>query len=198
MGQHVEFEWDSRDLKFWRGSVFDKSIERAMKLAGNKTIRSLQDKSVEHVTSRKSLKEADVRDGLPLIKPGRKAVLRDMSWAEDVSGEPMPLSRFPFYQSAAGIVVSVNKGSVTRIKSAFVARMPTNSSKQALGHLGIFKRRTKERFPIQELWTSRISDVMQDAGVIPKLEAKAIEELAVAFKRGLAREMKKLRRAGEI
>lgn len=198
MGGHVEFEWDSRDLKFWRGTVFDKSIERAMKMAGNKVIKSLQDKSVEHVVSRKNLQETDVREGLPLIKPGRKAVLRDMVWREDISGEPMPLSRFPFYSSPAGIVVSVNKGSVTRIKSAFVARMPKNNQKQDHGHLGIFKRRSKDRFPIQELWTSRLSDVMSDAGVIPKMESSAIEQLAVGFERGLARELRKLRRSGEI
>lgn len=198
MGAIVDFEWDSRDLAFWRGNVFDKSITRAMKMAGNKAIKTMQAESIQHITGRKSLKADDVIEDLPIVLPGRKAVLREMAWEEKVSGTPMPVAKFPFFQASHGVTVSINRGKSTQIAHAFQARMKNN-------HLGVFLRSGKfgrrgnpklER--IQELWTSRISDVMQDAGVIDRIQEGALRQLSTAFDKGLEREIQKLRRKGEL
>ena len=198
MGAITQFTWDSRDLAMWRNNATEKALARAFSSCGGKALKVMQDASIKHVVSRKNLKEADVRDGLPLIKPSRKEVLREMQWAEDVSGEPMPLSRFPFFQSAHGITVAVNRGSTTAIKSAFAAKMSS-------GHLGIFKRSGKfgrnenpKLEKIQELWTSRISDVMQDAGAIPEVQTAAHSAFAKAFEKAIVREMKKMRKSGDL
>lgn len=188
----ISFEWDSRDLKFWRGKHMEGALARALRLAGNQAIRVAQKESTEHVTSRKHLSEKTVEEGLPLVVPGRKAALRDLAWRLKMSGEPMPLSRFPFIVTRTGISARVNRGQGTkRIKSAFASRM-------ASGHLGIFRRRGKASLPIDELWTSRISDVMSDAGALPKVERQAMNRFDSAFARGLDRELRKARGKGVV
>ena len=186
MSAAIEFVWDSRDLEIWRGGKVEGALVRALRLAGNQALRGMQKDSVAHVIERKRMRPDDVAKGLPLVFPSRKEALRDLVWREKVSGTPVPLGKFPHIQTARGVSVRVNVGGATkRIKSAFVATMGN-------GHVGVFRRKGKARLPIQELWTTRISDVMKDQGVIPAIETKAYAKLQGAFGRGLTRELKKL------
>jgi hypothetical protein len=191
MSAAIEFVWDSRDLEVWRGGKVEGALVRALRLAGNQALRGMQKGSVEHVIQRKRMKPDEVTKGLPLVFPSRKEALRDLVWREKVSGSPVPLAKFPHIQTARGVSVRVNVGGATkRIKSAFVATMRN-------GHQGVFRRKGKERLPIQELWTTRLSDVMKDAGAIPSIQSKAYAKMQGAFERGLTRELQKLVRKGE-
>jgi hypothetical protein len=187
----IEFTWDSRDLAVWRGGGVERALTRALGLAGNQALRWMQKDSISAVRARKLLREQVVKDGLPLVFPGRKATIRAMAWVMKVSGEPMAISRYPHIQTKRGVSFRINtQGGTKRIKSAFTARMRS-------GHEGVFLRKGKGRLPIQELWTSRISDVMKDQGTIPAIEAKAYAKMQTVFAKGLERELKKLRRRGE-
>mgnify|MGYP001259438429 CR=1 FL=1 len=188
----VDFVWDSRDLAVWRNRVVDSALARAVRLAGNQALRVQQKESVKTVTSRKHLKPKAVQDGLPLDFPGRGQKIEDLEWTEHVSSKPVPLSRFPHIQTKRGVSVRINKrGSTKRIRGAFVANM-------ASGHRGVFVRKGKARLPIKELWTSRLSDTMQDRGVIPAVQGKAMKKFQSAFERGLKREIEKLQSRGMV
>ena len=192
MTAELEFEWDSRELQVFRGGKVEEALGRALRLAGNQALREMQDASAQHVTSRKLIDEGRVRDGMPLVFPGRKDAIASLEWTEKVSGEVMPLSRFPFIATAQGVHVRVNMTSGFKVlTSAFVRRLST-------GHLGVFQRKGKARLPIKELWTTRISDAMSDAGAAEKAQAKAMEKFGPAFERSLARELEKLKRKGDL
>lgn len=190
MSTAITFEWDSKTLQVWRGGGVERALTRALGLAGNRALRWMQKDSIAAVRARKLLREQVVKDGLPLVFPGRKATLRAMVWTMKVSGEPMPISRYPYIQTERGVSFRINRqGGTKRIKSAFAARMKS-------GHVGIFLRKGKGRLPIQELWTTRISDAMSDQGTIPAIEAKTYAKLQKDFQRGLEREIAKLKRKG--
>lgn len=192
MAAIVEFKWDSRDLAVWRGGKVEAALTRAMRLAGNQALKVLHRETVAYVLSKKWLKADFVESRLKQSKPSTKTALRDLEWAEHVSGKGIELSRFPAIQTARGVSVRVNKGAgTTRIRSAFIA---TNRRQ----HEGVFLRRGKARLPIKELRTSRVSDVMSDAQAAPLVLGKALERFESAFARGMAREAAKLRRKGDL
>jgi hypothetical protein len=188
----IAFEWNSRDVPFARGGgAAEKALARALRLAGNQALRVMAEESESHVTGRKVIDRDRVKAGLDLIFPGSKDVIASLVWTERVSGEAMPLSRFPFI-AARVLRVRVNQASGFKaIKGAFARRLGS-------GHLGIFRRKGRERLPIQELWTTRISDAMGDDGAVDRVQGKAMERFSSAFERGLGREMDKLRRKGDL
>jgi hypothetical protein len=192
MSAEISFTWDSRDLDLWRGkSKVEGALVRALRLAGNRALRELGKGSVEAVRARKLMREEYVRRGLPLVFPGRKEAIQDLVWREKVSGEVVPLSRFPMVQTAFGVAVRINvSGSKRVIKSAFIRSMKS-------GHEGVFQRKGKERLPIKELWTTKLSDVMDDKGLAPALLQGAGVKLQGAFEAALRRELAKLQRKGE-
>lgn len=191
MGAIVDFEWDSRDLALWRGGKVEAALARAARLAGNQAIKVAKTSTIAYVRSKKFLREHDVAKALPLVMPGRKDALANLVWTEKVSGAPMPVSKFPNIQTKTGVSVRINVGAGTkRIRSAFRATLGS-------GHLGVFRRKGKARLPIAELWTSRISDVMQDPGAVDGVQGQALQRFQTAFQRGLARELAKLKRKGE-
>ncbi len=189
----ITFEWDSRDLSVWRGRKVDQALTRALRLAGNAALRSVQDESTEGVKKRKFLRESDVRKGLVLDFPTGRTEISSLQWTERVSGELVPLAKFPFTSTPQGVRVNVNRAGGARklIPSAFVATM-------ANGHTGIFVRKGKARLPIKELFSSKLSDTMQDNGLIPSIYEVAQVKLQKTFDRGLERELGKLRRKGDL
>lgn len=197
MSTGIAFEWDSRDIAIWRGGKVEAGVNRAVRLGGNSVLRGMQKDSNQRIRSRKFLREKVVKDGLPLVYPSRKAALRGMAWTMEVSGAPIPISRYPYIQTKRGVSFRVNTGGGTkRIAGAFAARMDS-------GHVGIFRRdgrfgrRGKPKLErISELWTSRLSDTMKDPGTIPAVLDKAGGSFEKAFGKSLEREMKKLRRKG--
>jgi hypothetical protein len=71
------------------------------------------------------------------------------------------------------------------------------------GHRGVFLRSGKmgrrgnpKLEKIKDLWTTRISDSMQDAGAIPAVQATTSKAMESVFLRGLKRELAKGMRKG--
>lgn len=184
MSAILEFTWDSRELAVWRGRRVDQALLRAMTKAGGEAARAMRAESSRHIRKRKRFRVSLVNRSLPLEFPkGRE--LGDLEWRMRVSGEAMPLTALPHRQQRAGVSVEVNKGQRKLVKSAFVATM-------ASGHKGIFHRMGKGRLPIDEAFTSRISDVMQDQEAIPAAYARAQVVFSSAFTRLFDLELGKL------
>jgi hypothetical protein len=77
-----------------------------------------------------------------------------MSWAVNVSGEPVPLVAYPYRQTKQGVSVEVNRGKRTLLKGVF------------RGHTEVRPRRhlpapSKARLPIEELRGSSLVQSMR-------------------------------------
>lgn len=191
----ITYEWDSRELKVFRGGKIEDALGRAMHGAGGLAIRRIKTTSIKDVREKKTLKAGRLRAGLPLIYPSnnRGKAAGSLEWIMKVSGRGIALAEYQHRQTKAGVLVTVNKGRPKLVKGAFVARMKS-------GHKGIFIRRTvagkkSRRLPIDEFFSTRISDVFGDAGFIPKLHALGAETVSSEFSRLFSVGLQKLGRA---
>lgn len=182
----ISFTWDSRDLELWRGEPkVEKALASALSKAGGDAVRALRADSVRSVRSRKRFKAAKLRRALPLFFPrGRK--IESLLWEMKVSGEPVPVSSLPHRQTRKGVSVAINTGKRSFIRSAFIATMKS-------GHTGVFLRRGAGRLPIDEAFTTKVSDVFNDTGMIPDVMQTAERAFDKAFTRLWAIEVGKLR-----
>jgi hypothetical protein len=186
-------EWDSRALDVFRGGKIEGALRNALAKAGGDAIRFVRTGTSRMVRQRKRMKLQRVRAGLPLFFPRNKAEISELVWRMDVSGEPVPLSEFPHKvvprpdgrRRGGGVMVQVNVGRRQLVRSAFVARLKS-------GHVGIFRRRGDPRLPIDEAFTSRLSDVVQDTGFIPFVQAGAQARFQASFSRLIDLELRRL------
>lgn len=198
MSTSIEFEWDSRTLSVFRGGKVESAIARSLRLAGNQAIRSLRKDATAFAAARKALPGVVITEDQRLSLPNRAAAIRDFAWTLFVKGKPVPVSAFRHSDTrragrgvrARGVLVSIDQGRVTSIRSAFVATMKT-------GHKGVFRRTGKKRLPIEEVFSSRLparfgGEVMLTYG------GKTYRKLATAYARGLDRELGKLKRKGNL
>ncbi len=182
----ITFQWDKGQLEAWKGHGVEKAVASAMSKAGRGAIRAMQAASTRSVRQRKRLKVARVKKGLKLTFPQGKE-LADLVWRMDVSGAPIPLGEFPHSQTRKGVTVAVNNGARKLIRSAFVATLKS-------GHEGVFMRRGKGRLPIDEKFSTRISDVFKDEGMIPAVFKVTEAVLVRDFHRLLPLELAKLKK----
>lgn len=180
----IEFIWDPRHLEIWRKKVVESVMAKVTARAGNDGIRTLQIESTRKIRGRKRFKVGRVKRGLPLVFPTSKEIAK-LEWKMDVSGAIVPLAAFPHRQTKKGVAVAVNIGQRKTIRSAFIATMKS-------GHEGIFLRKKGTR-KIKEAFTTRISDVFDDHGFIPAVQAKAQTKFAATFDRLMALELARVK-----
>lgn len=190
----IEFVWDSRDLEVFRGGKIEKALGRSMRLAGNQAIKVLQQGTVKLVLSRKNLSQVTVTEDQSLDKPRRSDQLQDFVWRLWIKGKPVPVAKFPMgriigAKGRGGIFVAFGGGHSMRIKGGFLATMKS-------GHVGVFKRTGKGRLPIAEVFSSRLPKGL-GGEVMMTLGESVYRKLETSFKRGLDRELGKLRRKGD-
>lgn len=192
----LEFVYDSRDLRVFRGGIIDTAMARALRLAGNRASRGLQKDSIGYASARKALPVAEIRDDQKLILPSRKQAISALQWTLYVAGRQVPVAKFPhldtrggFARTGRGVTVKYGPGNIGRLKSAFVARMDS-------GHLGVFRReKGKSRLPIQELFSSRLPAKF-GGEVMTAYGDGTYRKLAKYYANGLDRELGKLKRKG--
>ncbi len=185
MAPTLTLEWDQRDLAFWKERRLDKALARALKKAGSNAIRGMKSASTRSVRQRKSFKVARVNKALTLTYPKGNRI-DDLVWRMHVSSDPVPVASLPHRQTRRGVTVKINQGKRKLIKGAFVARMSS-------GHKGVFQRTSKKSLPIREAFTTRITDVFKDEGMIPAVQARAQRDFRGAFARLFAMELGKAR-----
>jgi hypothetical protein len=148
---------------------------RAMKSQGNKTVRA-----------RKKLKVSRVNKGMETTSPVGASSINDLVWTMSVDNAPIRLVDYPHRQGKLGTTVQVNVGARKLIKSAFEAKMRS-------GHVGVFMREGTARLKINELFTSRLTDVFKDHGMIPALQERAQTAFQKTFDRVFPLECAKVR-----
>ncbi len=179
---------DTKGLDVWRNRKLIRALTAAASKAGSETIRKLRTEASRTVRSKKKIRAGAVRKGLPIFFPRSKKDLDSLIWRLDVSGQLAPVISYPgVRQTKKGVSVRINtSGARKLIPSAFVATMPN-------GHRGVFRKTTKagpwrrgaqgQALPIEELFTSRVVDVFNDAGVVPGLQRMAGDAFGSAFVR---------------
>lgn len=181
----IEIVWDSGQLRVWQGRSVERAVGRALFKSGRDALRTLRTESSRTVRARKRIKLARVNKSLATFFPSSSDSIGDLEWRMDVSGKAIPLVDYPHSQTRAGVMVAVNVGKRVLIRSAFEAKMKS-------GHDGIFARRGKSRLPIDELFSTRISDVFRDAGMITSVVARALGAFDRTFDRVFPLELDKL------
>lgn len=175
MAANLKLEWNPADLAFWQGDAITKAIVRTMRNAGDRAARAMQTQAVKYIQSRKLLKSTFVRSLMYMKRPGQSSTLGELEWKIGVSGRAIPLTKYQTrFSKTRGWTVRVNPGKATRFPSAFGLLVGT-------GHGGLFMRKGKSRYPIKELFSSRLTDVLQDEGAIDALFAPARATLNAAF-----------------
>lgn len=183
----VTAQWDQRQLSVLRDRGLERALTKAISWAGRDAIRAVRSAGSKGVRARKRMKAGRVNASLVLTFPRGAKHIDDMAWRMDVSGKPIPLVDFPNRQTKKGVSVAVNRGRRVLVLSAFRATMKS-------GHVGIFKRRDKKRLPIDELFSTRVSDVFLDGGFVPSLVERGQLVFGKTFDRVLPLELEKLKR----
>lgn len=147
-----------------------RKLEKALAKATTSAARALRAAATKSVRQRKRFKVSKLRRALPLRR------VNTQEWRMGVSGETMPVASFPYRQVKRGVSVAINQGQRKLIKSAFVATMKS-------GHRGVFRRVGKSRLPIEELFTTRVSDVFNDQGMLPAVLGRTQDVFRSTFER---------------
>lgn len=180
----LEITWDRGQLAPFKDRGLERALVATLSKSGRDAIRALKAESSRVVRARKRLKVKRVNAALPLTFPKGRDI-SDLVWRMDVSGEAVRVVDYPHRQTRKGVSVAINVGKRKLIKGAFLATMKS-------GHRGVFKREGKARLPIDELFSTRVSDVFGDAGMIPAVQERAQLVFSQTFDRVLPLELRKL------
>jgi hypothetical protein len=159
----ISAKWDRSQIGALEEGPLKSALARALRKAGATALRDMRSEGSKRVRSMKRIKATYVRRAMTLRR-SKGGEVADMLFALDVDGDAVPLTAYPNRQTKKGVSVEVNRGKRTLIKGAFKGKMGS-------GHSGVFKRRGKERLPIDEQRGSRPVDALLHKG-----EADAVAE----------------------
>lgn len=201
----ISLQWDPKELAVWLEGKTEAAVVRAVSKAGGDALRFLRAGSSRLIRSRKRFKVSRVNKAMTLRYPRGVRSIEELVWHMDVKDSAMPIADLPNRQVRRGVSVAVNTSGRKLLAQAFIARMKS-------GHTGVFlraegggigpltKRQTKlgqrlrvGRLPIQEVFTSRISDVFADDGFLGFVGGGVSDKFAEAFGRLLPLELQKAR-----
>ena len=149
-----------------------KQSDRAARMAGSSALRAMRAEASRQIRERKAIKVAMLTRALKMEFPSDSGTR--YVWTLSASSAPMPVAAYSHRQTRLGVSVEINVGRRVLIKHAFVARMRS-------GHVGVFYRLGKARLPIDEAYTTRISDVFKD--VAPVVATRGEQIFRESFQR---------------
>ena len=189
-------EWDKSGIASLDTAKLKAAVRRALRKAGATALRDMRSEASKRIKARKRIASKYISRALSL-RTDKGADIADMSWALNVSGQPVPLIAYPHRavagrtgkrgmgpRSMGGVSVEVNTGKRTLLRGAFVATM-------ANGHQGIFRRRGAARLPIEELLGSRPVDALLHQGEADAVAARGGQSFGATFTRLLPLEVGK-------
>lgn len=187
----LRLDWDSSQTHAFKSRGLEKALFKALSKAGGDALRKMRTDGKQRVRGRKRIKAGAVAKSMRLTYPRGSQDIESLVWQMDVSGKPQPVVTYPSRQTAKGVSVVINEGKRVLIKSAFIATMRS-------GHKGVFVRTGEKvgprggKNPIKELFTSRVTDVFHDDGMIPSIFAQANVVFRSSFDRLLPLEVARL------
>lgn len=171
------------------------ATEKATRRAGDVGARQLRKETGDYILEKKALRSSFVRPQLELRRP--RQVLK---WWLRVLGAPVPLERYPFKLVRRGrrygVVAQVNRGRWMALgRRAFAAVSIRGSAGSFSVTSRLFKRRGRDRYPIQRLYSSRLTDVLQNES-FRTVQMRAIFRMSLEFERIAPLELAKLAKKG--
>lgn len=169
----LRLDWNQRDAKFFADKGLQKALERALKKAGNTAARDMKATASRQVRFRKRYKVKDVNGAMNLIFPkGQK--IDSLVWHMVVKGTAVPVYKMGARETKRGVSVAINQGRRKVIPGAFIVTLKS-------GHAGVFRRVGHKRLPIEELFTTRVTDVFKDNGMVPAVFERAQSSFRARF-----------------
>lgn len=169
-----------RDLRAVNSKVIDKAVVRTL----NRVIASCKSAGVKAIAKETGIKQKTVR---PKIDIEKANFLRQEAHAVPM-GRPFRLVHFNAVQTAAG--VSANAWGVKRVyPHTFLADVAAGTGRTQ----GVFVRKTKERYPIRQLYGPGIKQTFAKPHILKVLENKADERFNKEFEANLKFYMSKER-----
>lgn len=179
----ISVTWDKSGLAALAPGPFKRAVVRALRKAGSTALRDMRFEAVKRIRARKRIKPRFISRAITLRR-AKGSDIAAMQWAVNLSGDPVPLTAYPHRQTAKGVSVEVNRGKRTLIKGSFVATMRS-------GHEGVFRRRGKQRLPIDELRGSRPVDALLHEGEAQGVADRGGRTLSETFARLLPLEIRR-------
>lgn len=164
-------------------SAFDKlqspSFKRTITTALNKTITSLRTQTRREIQQRIKLKGQVINRGLKINRAQHKKFATQTPQASlTVNHNPVPLIHYQARQTKRkGISVNV-KGQRKYLPKAFIATMRS-------GHRGVFQRDTNKRLPIRELYSTRLTDIVNNPQLIASIAKQAQQRFKIELERAI-------------
>lgn len=158
-------------LSFTERDALPKATTRAL----NKTVKSVQSVAIKLIAKDIGIAQKDVRKSLYILKS---------KWTKPeasliAGGQRIPIIGIKARQTKAGVTYRSKGGGRGAIPGAFIAKMES-------GHKSVFKRLTKKRFPLVQLYGPSIPKVFIDSALIRAMENHTSER----FSKILAHELK--------
>jgi hypothetical protein len=179
----IDVKWDRSQIAALETGPLKAALRRALRKAGATALRDMRSEASKRIRARKRIKVSYITRALTLQR-AKGSDIASMSWALDVSGEPVPLVAYPHRQTKKGVSVEVNRGKRTLVKGAFLSTMRS-------GHEGIFVRKGRARLPIKEMLGSRPLDALMHAGEADAVAARGGVSFGATFVRVLPLEIGK-------
>lgn len=181
----LSMKWDDHEMV--KAGDITKATLKSLRNAGDRAARKLMTDAVKYVQTRKRLKSTFIRKGMSVQRPGQSSSIDQLAWTLRVSGAAVPLAQYGSTafkgskkKGEGGVKVRINPGKATKLKSAF--RQTLDS-----GHVGIFQRKGKARFPIKQLMSMPLSQIIgADPSAVDKLFEPAREAMTAAFTAAMA------------
>jgi hypothetical protein len=179
----ISAKFDKSGIAAIEPGAVKRAMLRALRKAGATALRDMRGEASKRIRARKRISSKYITRAIKLRRTNG-ADVSAMSWAIELSGEPVPLVAYPHQVTAEGVRVEVNRGKRTLLRGAFAATMRS-------GHAGIFRRRGPERLPIDELRGSRPVDALLHEGEAPAVAQRGAGSLSATFARLLPIELGK-------
>jgi hypothetical protein len=179
----ISAKFDKSGLASIEPGAFKRAMLRALRKAGATALRDMRSEASKRIRARKRISSKYITRAIKMRRAGGSDVSA-MSWALELSGDPVPLIAYPHQVTPEGVSVEVNRGKRTLLRHSFAATMRS-------GHEGIFRRRGPERLPIEELLGSRPVDALLHEGEAPAVAERGAGSLAATFARLLPLELGK-------
>jgi hypothetical protein len=183
MSVGVSVKWDRSGMAALETGPFKAALRRALKKAGATALRDMRSEASKRVRTMKRIKPSYVGRALTM-KKAKGSDISSMAWSLNVDGAAVPLTAYPHRQTKKGVSVEVNRGKRTLLDGSFVANMRS-------GHKGVFRRRGKERLPIDELRGSRPVDALNHKGEAEAVAARGGKSFSDTLTRVLPMELAK-------
>jgi len=143
-------------------SVLPKATTRAL----NKTIRRVQSQAVKIIAKNFGIVQKEIR---PYLRIDKRATWSDLEASIEASGKRIPINKLKPKQTARGVTYRGRDGKRIEIPSAFIQVIRVQD------RAGVYKRRSKKRFPVSFLRTVSIPHVMIQDAIAQAMQDVAIE-----------------------